>query len=136
MNYLGIGGMIDLSDEGETPEEEGGFSIVGRLSLTENISIHTASVLGDEGILSVGLTGGFPIRDQATGTTLAFPFVGGGIAVETGDSGTVDPQATGGVDVPLGSTVTGTARVNATFADDGTDVGLTFGVGIDLFDLF
>lgn len=135
INYLGIGGTIDLSDEGETTQEEGGLSIVGRISLTENVSIHTASVLGDEGILSVGLTGGVPIRDQTTGRTLAFPFLGGGIAVETGDSGTVDPLATGGVDVPLGSTVTGTARINATFADDSTDIDLTFGVGIDLFDL-
>jgi hypothetical protein len=136
INYVGIGGTIGLSDEGETPQGEGGFSIVGRISLSENISIHTASVLGDEGMVSVALTGGAPIRDQSTGRTLVFPFLGGGIAVGTGDSGTVDPLVTGGVDVPLGSTVTGTARVSATFADDGTDVGLTFGVGIDLFDLF
>ncbi len=135
INYVGIGGTIGLSDEGETPLGEGGFSIVGRISLTENISIHTSSVLGDEGLLSVALTGGAPIRDQSTGRTLFFPFLGAGIAVETEEFDTVDPQATGGVDVPLGSTVTGTARVNATFAEDGTDVGLTIGVGIDLFDL-
>jgi len=136
INYVGIGGTIGLSDEGETPQGEGGFSIVGRISLSENISIHTASVLGDGSMISVALTGGAPIRDQSTGRTSVFPFLGGGIAVGTGDSGTVDPLVTGGVDVPLGSTVTGTARVSATFADDGTDVGLTFGVGIDLFDLF
>ncbi len=135
INYVGIGGTIGLSDEGETSQGEGGFSVLGRISLTENISIHTASVLGDEGTLSVALTGGAPIRDQSTGRTLAFPFLGGGIAVETEDFDTVDPLATGGVDVPLGSAVTGTARASATFTDDGTDVGLTFGVGIDLFDL-
>jgi hypothetical protein len=136
INYVGIGGTIGLSDEGETPLGEGGVSIVGRISLTENISIHTASVLGDGSMISAALTGGAPIRDQSTGRTSVFPFLGGGIAVETGDSGTVDPLVIGGIDVPLGSTVTGTAKAFATFADDVTDVGITSGVVIVLFDLF
>lgn len=135
INYLGIGGTLGLSDEGETPLGEGGFSIVGRISLTENISIHTSSLLGDAGLLSVALTGGSPIRAQSNDRTLFFPFLGAGVAVETEEFDTVDLHATGGVDVPLGSTVTGTAKVNATFAEDGTDVGLTIGVGIDIFDL-
>jgi hypothetical protein len=135
INYVGVGGTFGLSDEGGTPLGDGGFSIVGRISLTENIYFHTSSVFGDEGLLSVALTGGAPIRDQSTGRTLFCPFLGAGIAVETEEFDTVDPQAIVGVDVPLGSTVTGTARVNTTFADDGTDVGLTIGVGIDIFDL-
>ncbi len=135
IKYVGVGGTFGLSDEGGTPLGEGGFSIVGRISVTENISFHTSSVFGDEGLLSVALTGGSPIRNQATGRTLFCPFLGAGITVETEEFDTVDPQAIVGVDVPLGSTVTGTARVNTTFADDGTDVGATIGVGIDIFEL-
>lgn len=135
INYFGIGGAVGLSDEGETALGDGGFSLVGRTSLTENLSIHTASVLSDDGILSVALTGGAPVRDPSTGRTRIFPFVGAGIAIETEDFDTVDPLATGGIDVPLSRTTTGTARVNATFTDEGTDIGLFIGVGIDVFDL-
>lgn len=35
INYLGIGSAVSLSDEGETALGDGGFSIVGRTSLTE-----------------------------------------------------------------------------------------------------
>ena len=135
INYLGIGGAISLSDEGETALGDGGFSIMGRNSLTHNLSIHTASILADDGILSIALTGGAPVRDPSTGRTRVFPFLGAGIAIETEDFDTIDPLATGGVDIPLSRTVTGTARVNAVFADDGTDIGLFVGVGLDVFGL-
>lgn len=135
IRYLGIGGAVGLSDEGETATGEGGFSLVGRTPLTENLSIHTASILSDEGSLSIALTGGAPIRDPSTGRTRIFPFLGAGISIETEDFDTVDPLATGGIDIPLTPTVTGTARLNATFADEGTDIGLILGVGLDVFSL-
>lgn len=132
INYLGIGGTIGLSDEGETALGDGGFSILGRISLTENFSIHTSSVINDDSLLTVAVTGGIPIKN-ASGRTIIFPFLGGGISADTEDFN-VDPTVTSGVDIPINSLITGTVRVNANFADD-TDVGLVLGVGIDLFDL-
>lgn len=135
INYNGIGGTIGLSDGGGTALGEGGFSTVGRFSLTNNLSVHTASVLGGDNIFSLALTGGAPIKSQETGRTLIYPFLGAGIAAETDDFD-IDPLVSGGVDVPINDLITGTARVNASFGNDGTDVGIVLGVGVDLFELF
>ena len=132
INYFGIGGTVGLNDDGNTSLGNGGFSLVGRFSLTDNISTHTSSVFNDGSVLSIALTGGAPIRSRATGRTIIFPFAGAGVAVET-DGFNVDPLVTGGIDIPFTNSVTGTTRVNASFADDGTDVGLIFGIGIRLF---
>lgn len=135
INYLGLGGTIGLSDEGGTALGEGGFSILGRFSLTNNLSVHAASVISDDSIVSVALTGGAPIKNQATGKTIVYPFLGAGIVTEIDDF-KIDPLASGGVDIPVSDLVTGTARINASFGDDGTDVGIVFGVGLDLLELF
>ena len=134
INYLGIGGTIGLSDEGDTALGDGGFSILGRVSLTENFSIHTSSVIKDDNLLSVAATGGIPIENKQTGRTIIFPFVGGGISADTEDFN-VDPVVTGGVDIPINPLITGTMRVNANFGDE-TDIGLILGVGVDLLKLF
>lgn len=135
INYTGIGGTIGLSDDGGTALGEGGFSIVGRFSLTNNLSVHAASVITDDSILSVALTGGAPIKNQETGRTIVYPFLGVGILAETDDF-EIDPLVSGGVDIPINDLITGTARVNASFGDDGTDVGIVLGVGVDVFELF
>lgn len=91
-------------------------------------------VTGDS-IFSLALTGGAPIQNQETGRTIIYPFLGAGILAETDDF-EIDPLVSGGVDIPITDLVTGTARVNASFGNDGTDVGLVLGVGVDLFELF
>ncbi|MEO0759895.1 MAG: hypothetical protein AAFY78_23830 [Cyanobacteria bacterium J06648_16] len=135
ISYTGIGGTIGLSDDGGSALGEGGFSIVGRFSLTNNLSVHAASVITDDSILSVALTGGAPIKNQETGRTIVYPFLGVGILAETDDF-EIDPLVSGGVDIPINDLITGTARVNASFGDDGTDVGIVLGVGVDVFELF
>ncbi|MGJ3253195.1 MAG: hypothetical protein ACFE0J_19000 [Elainellaceae cyanobacterium] len=135
INYTGVGGTIGLSDEGGTTLGEGGFSIVGRFSLTNNLSVHAASVISDDNVLSVALTGGAPIKNQETGRTIIYPFLGAGILAEIDDF-EIDPLVSGGVDIPINDLITGTARVNASFGNEGTDVGIVLGVGVDLFELF
>lgn len=135
INYTGIGGTIGLSDGGGTALGEGGFSIVGRFSLTNNLSVHAASVISNDNIISLALTGGAPIKNRETGRTIIYPFLGAGILAETDDF-EIDPLISGGVDIPINNLVTGTARVNASFGNDGTDVGIVLGVGVDLFELF
>lgn len=135
INYTGIGGTVGLSDGGGTALGEGGFSIVGRFSLTNNLSVHAASVISNDNIISLALTGGAPIKNRETGRTIIYPFLGAGILAETDDF-EIDPLISGGVDIPINNLVTGTARVNASFGNDGTDVGIVLGVGVDLFELF
>jgi len=134
INYFGVGGTIGLREEGDTGLGEGGFSLVGRFSLTDHLSVHSASVLTGDSLASFALTGGVPIQNRSTGRTMLFPFLGAGISVETDDF-EVDPLVSGGVDVPITDLVTGTARVNASFGNDGTDVGIVLGVGVDFLEL-
>jgi hypothetical protein len=56
------------------------------------------------------------------------PFVGAGIAISTGDDSAVDFLATGGVDIPITSRLTGTASVSASLFDNPA-VGILLGVG-------
>ncbi|MEL6492169.1 MAG: hypothetical protein AAFQ95_19625 [Cyanobacteria bacterium J06621_3] len=135
INYIGLGGTIGLSDDGGSALGEGGFSILGRFSLTNNLSVHAASVISDDSVLSLALTGGAPIKNQETGRTIVYPFLGAGILAEIDDF-EIDPLVSGGVDIPISDLVTGTARVNASFGNDGTDVGIVLGVGVDLIELF
>lgn len=134
INYIGIGGAIGLENEGGTALGDGGFSILGRLSLTDNLSIHSSSIISGDNLISIAATGGIPIKNQETGRIIVFPFVGGGISADTEDFN-VDPVVTGGVDVPINQLITGTARINANFADE-TDIGILLGVGVDFRKLF
>lgn len=135
IHYFGAGGTIGLSDEGDTALGSGGFSLVGRFSITDNLAVHTASAFGDNSIASVALTGGAPIRNEETGRIKLYPFLGAGVAVRT-DEFEFDPLVTGGVDIPITDVITGTTRINASFGDDGTDVGLVLGIGANFLELF
>jgi len=54
--------------------------------------------------------------------------MGVGAAIRTGDTSNTAVLVTGGIDVPLNSSLTATASVNAGFFDK-TDVGVLLGVG-------
>jgi outer membrane biosynthesis protein TonB len=133
INYFGLGGNIGLVNDGGTATGSGGFSILGRNSLTNNLSIHSTSVFGDKSIQSTALTGGVPIKNKTTGKTILFPFAGAGLSIKTNNF-TVYPLVTAGVDIPMSKYITATVRMNATFAER-TDVGVVMGVGVDIFGL-
>ena len=136
INYsFGVGGTVGLSDGGDTALGDGGFSFVGRFSITDNLSVHTASVIGDNSLFTAAVTGGAPIVNKEANRTLVFPFAGAGVSVETEDFD-INPFISAGVDIPIIDKLTGTVRINTSFDEDGTDVGLVFGVGYDLFSLF
>jgi hypothetical protein len=133
INYFGLGGNIGLINDGGTAIGSGGFTVLGRKSLTNNLSIHTTSVFGDKSIQSTALTGGIPIKSKATGRTILFPFVGAGASIKINNF-TVYPMVTAGLDIPITNYLTGTMRMNTTFAER-TDVGFVMGVGVDIFGL-
>ncbi|MEO1146870.1 MAG: hypothetical protein AAFY26_14900 [Cyanobacteria bacterium J06638_22] len=135
ISYVGLGGTLGLNSDGETALGNGGFSIMSRVPLTDEVSLHTASVIGGDSYSSLALTGSFPIGNQDSnqrGRPVIVPFAGVGIGVEFEDFD-IDPMATVGVDIPITDRVTGTTRVNANFGEDDTDIGLVLGVGIRLF---
>ena len=131
VNYFGIGGTIGVSDDGDTELGDGGFSLVGRFSFSDTLAIHSASVLGGDSYTSFALTNSFPGAGEQF---RIIPFVGAGLGVEIDDF-ELSPLVTAGVDVPINDLFTGTARVNAAF-NDGTDIGVVLGVGVDVLELF
>ena len=137
-SYIGLGGTIGLSGDA-TPLGEGGFSLAGRTAFTENLSLHTSSVFQDDGLSLFALTFGVPIENKSTQREILFPFVGAGVAIEDlfGDFDT-EVLVTTGVDIPLGRKFVSTVRLNASFPEDETELGLLLGVGyrFSLFDLF
>ena len=135
LGYVGLGGTLGLSDDGETKLGNGGFSIMSRIPLTEVLSVHTASVVSSDGYSSFALTGSFLVGNQEAAQTerpVIVPFAGVGIGVEFEDFD-IDSMVTVGADIPITDTVTGTTRVNANFGEEGTDIGVVLGVGIRLF---
>ena len=134
LNYFGIGGTIGVIDDGDTELGDGGFSLVGRFSINDNLAVHSASILGGDSISTFALTTGLPFGGEVTDRITLVPFVGAGIGVEFDDF-EISPIATAGVDVPINDLFTGTARVNAAI-NDGVDVGVVLGVGVDVLDLF
>lgn len=133
IHYFGVGGTIGVSDDGDTELGDGGFSLVGRFSFNDTLAIHSASVLGGDSFASFALTNSF--SDVGAGERIrVVPFVGAGIGVEIDDF-EISPLVTAGVDVPISDLITGTARVNAAF-NDGTDIGVVLGVGVDVLSLF
>lgn len=133
LNYFGIGGTLGVSDDGDTELGDGGFSLMGRFSLNEKLAIHSASVLSGDSFFSFALTKSFA-EVGATENIALIPFVGAGVGLEVDDF-EISPLVTAGVDVPISDLVTGTARVNAAF-NDGTDIGVVLGVGVDVLSLF
>jgi hypothetical protein len=134
-SYTGIGGAIGLSDDrDETNLGEGGFSILGKTGLSERLSIHSASVLGDNSVSTFALTADFPIYTEGSveeRSVSLVPFVGAGIALNNlfKDDSQIGFVLTGGVDVPIAYRLTATGRVVSAFFGDSTDVAIALGIG-------
>jgi hypothetical protein len=129
-SYVGVGGNIGLGG-GDTALGIGNFTVISKIGFTEAISARPAVVFGDNTTILIPVTYDFTI--QPTGaepeaiSTFA-PYVGGGLAIATGDDSDVGPMITAGADVPIGNQFTANAGVNVGFFDS-TSVGLTIGVG-------
>lgn len=130
--YLGIGGNIGFSG-GQTALSEGGFVIINRTRIIDYLSVRSSTVFGDETTSAIALTGEYEISN-AGGRTVATPFLGAGIAI----ANDVSPLVSAGVDVPLGKDFVLTNRLNVSFGDEETDVGVVVGVGYNfsLLELF
>lgn len=128
-SYVGVGGNIGLSG-GETALGIGNFTVISKIGLANAVSLRPGVVIGDDTTFLIPITYDFTLRqrDVVTRTVTAAPYVGGGLAVATGNNSDVGPLLTAGVDVPINSQFTATGGVNVGFFDDAS-VGLLVGVG-------
>lgn len=133
-SYIGVGGNIGLGD-GDTALGDGSFAVFSKIGLTSFLSVRPAVLFSDDPTILVPVTFDFipgvtDVTEDVSGELglRISPYVGGGVAISTGDDGTVDFLLSGGVDVPITSRFTATAAVNATVFDNPA-VGLMLGVG-------
>lgn len=129
-SYVGVGGNIGLGG-GDTALGIGNFTVISKIGFTEAVSARPAVVIGDDTTFLIPITYDFTVQPTgaATEAISSFaPYVGGGLAIATGDNSDVGPMLTAGADVPIGDRLTANAGVNVGFFDS-TSVGLTIGVG-------
>ncbi len=129
-SYIGIGGNIGLGG-GETALGLGNFTVLSKVGLTNAISARPSIVIGDSTAILIPVTYDFNLQSTGAETQeiSAFsPYVGGGLAITTGNNSDVGPMLTAGVDVPVARQITVNAGVNAGFFDE-VSVGLAIGVG-------
>ncbi|MBE9191415.1 hypothetical protein IQ230_13875 [Gloeocapsopsis crepidinum LEGE 06123] len=129
-SYIGVAGNIGLSDNGSTALGGGNFAIISKIGLTNTLSTRPSVVLGDNAVILVPVTYDFSFQPVGafTDPLPIAPYVGGGVAISTGEDSTFGAVLTGGVDVPITSQLTATAALNVAFVDN-TDLGLFIGVG-------
>jgi hypothetical protein len=126
-SYIGVGGNIGLG--GDTALGEGSFSVISKIGLTNNISARPAAIIGDDTVFLIPVTYDFALQTEDPFEEVPYaPYVGGGVAIATGDGDNIGLLLTGGVDFRVSSQFTANAGVNVGFLD-GTDVGLTLGIG-------
>ncbi|BCL38845.1 fasciclin domain-containing protein [Nostoc sp. MS1] len=128
-SYIGVAGNIGLT--GDSSLSEGNIAVISKIGLTRILSVRPSAVFGDNTTILVPLTLDFvPRAVEPTGETRfpVAPFVGAGVAIDTGNNSDVGLLLTGGVDIPLANRFTINGTVNAAFLND-TDVGLLLGIG-------
>jgi hypothetical protein len=125
-SYFGGGanfGLTGGSDLGGTS-----FAVISKLGLTETISVRpNVLILRDFATILLPVTYDFAPQ-QPFGDFQFSPYLGGGVAINTGSNSSVGLLLTGGIDIPLSSTFTINVAANLAFLRT-TDLGILVGIG-------
>jgi hypothetical protein len=125
-SYIGIGGNIGLG--GDTTVGRTAFSVISKIGLTDYLSFRPTALIDEDLTFLVPITVDF-FGDNVPETGLyAAPYLGGGLAITTGEDDNLGALVTAGLDVPISSRLTANTAVNLKFIDN-TDVGILLGVG-------
>lgn len=127
-SYIGIAGNLGLG--GDSALGDSSFMVISKIGLTTRIAVRPSVAIESDPVILVPVTFDFSIRpvDAFTERLPIAPYVGGGVAISTGDNSDIGPLLTAGVDVPITSRFTATAAVNAALLDD-VAVGVMLGIG-------
>ncbi len=126
-SYIGVGGNLGIT--GGSGLSDTNFAVISKIGLTRNISVRPGAIIGDNPVILLPVTVDFPARSVPGARQVSYaPYVGGGVAITTGDSSDVGGLITAGVDVPLTPRFTANASANLAFLNE-TDFGLVLGVG-------
>ncbi|MGF1540971.1 MAG: hypothetical protein ACFCU5_11060 [Pleurocapsa sp.] len=128
-SYFGLGGNIGI--DGDTTIGESSFAVISKIGLTNNISFRPSALVEEDATFLFPLTVDFFSREFSDTEFRVAPYVGGGLSIATGDGDTVGIVVTGGLDIPVSSTLTANAAANVKFIDS-TDIGLLLGLGYNI----
>ncbi len=124
-SYLGVGANF-----GVTGGNLGGtsFAVISKLGLTDVISVRpSVLILSNFVTILVPVTYDFGPQ-QPFGDFQLSPYIGGGVAINTGSNSSVGPMITAGVDIPLSSSFTINVAANLAFLNN-TNLGILVGIG-------
>lgn len=127
-SYVGIAANIGL--DGDTDLGDSNFAVISKIGLLSNFSVRPSAVFGGDAVFLIPLTYdiSLPGVDVIDAALPISPYIGGGVAIASGDNSQTDFLLTGGVDFPLTNQFTATAGVNVAFFEE-TSIGLLLGVG-------
>jgi hypothetical protein len=127
-SYVGVAANIGL--DGETALGDSNFTVISKIGFLPNLSVRPSAIISGDTVFLIPVTYdiSLPGVDALDAALPISPYLGGGVAIATGDDSQTDFLLTGGVDFPLTDRFTATAGVNVAFFDD-TSIGLLLGVG-------
>lgn len=129
-SYIGVAGNIGIG--GDSALSESNYAVISKVGLTNTISLRPSVIFGGDTLFLVPVSLDFSPRfadDPISGGQISIsPYLGAGVAIETGGDADVGLLLTGGVDVPVSDRLTATGSINAAFLDS-TDFGLLLGIG-------
>ena len=127
-SYFGVGanfGISGNSDLGGTS-----FAFISKLGLTDVISVRpSVLILRNFATILLPATYDLPIQQPFADFRFA-PYLGGGLAINTGSNSSIGPMITGGIDIPLSSVFTINVAANLAFLRT-TDFGILVGIGLN-----
>lgn len=132
--WVGIGINVGFSGDDSSPIGDVGFAVNSKIALARNLSLRPSVVFngffnGDTAFL-IPVTYDFTIPGSDPFELVPIvPFVGGGIALTTGDDNSIGFLVSGGIDYRFSSRVVANAEMNVGFLSDTTDVGLILSIG-------
>lgn len=128
LNYVGVGADFGTVDDTS-------FAVISKLSLTDNISVRPAALIGDDFSVLVPVTYDFTQLSAGTENLQIRPYVGAGGSYISSDD---DDEELGllvsaGIDVPVSRRFVVNAQANyaGVFSDE-ENFGLTVGIGYSI----
>ena len=122
-SFIGAGANLGIG--GDSALGNTSFAILSKFALGRTLSIRPGLLIEDDVEVLLPVT--FDVEPIRTGYATLAPYVGAGLAFSFGDDSEVDLLVTGGVDIPLTSSLALTTGINFGLFDS-FDVGATLGL--------
>ncbi|GAB4133335.1 MAG: hypothetical protein Fur0046_04000 [Cyanobacteria bacterium J069] len=122
-SFLGVG--VNLGIGGDSALGNTSFAVLSKIALSRTLSIRPALLIEDE--VEVLLPFTFDLEPIRTSYATLAPYLGAGVAFSFGDDSDFDLLLTGGIDIPLTSSLALTTGINFGVFDS-FDIGATLGL--------